>query len=43
MINATQLFVANLLERFGFLWHPLNLDKGETETVVEIIRRAAAP
>jgi hypothetical protein len=36
MINPTQLFVADLLERFGFLWHPLNEEKGETETVVEI-------
>jgi hypothetical protein len=36
MINSTQLFVADLLERFGFFWHPLNEDKGETETVVEI-------
>lgn len=28
MINSTQLFVADLLQRFGFFWHLLNEDKG---------------
>jgi hypothetical protein len=42
MINSTQLFVADLLERFGFFWHPLNEDKGETEAVVEITEATVA-
>jgi hypothetical protein len=42
LINSTQLFVADLLERFGFFWHPLNEDKGETEAVVEITEATVA-
>ena len=42
MANSVQLGVADLLERFGFLWHPLDEDATGGEPVVEITEATVA-